>query len=277
MTRFLLCLPTGCNEPRSVVDHIAKLLCTYRLRGALLLAWAWPVSYTGCSPVFSTQDKEHFPKCWNKAWFAHFQAHLSPPPRQQRVWCPLTVPHTSGCYKAQLEFQWTWCYCWCSTQPAENAAWFIYLFPNKLLKQAPRRAVPALLGSQLLAAGECQHGGDDAGTFRRRFWQEQPRRAQLWPSPRSWLVFSCQTSHGKLLFLTVHLVNFLAPVGEGENNHIFLLYQGKDFQSTDFNQEGRINHVTNIFGCHGKPQIMSVEEGEGQRGQENINIDNYKS
>lgn len=49
MTRFLLCLPTGCNEPRSVVDHIAKLLCTYRLRGALLLAWAWPVSYTGCS------------------------------------------------------------------------------------------------------------------------------------------------------------------------------------------------------------------------------------
>lgn len=152
---------------------------------------------------------------------------------------------------------------------------FIY-FSTKLLKQSPQRAVPALLGSQLLAAGECQHGGD-AGTFRRRFWQEQPRRAQPWPSPRSWLVFSCQTSHGKLLFLTVRLVNFLAPVGEGENNHIFPLCQGKDFQSTDFNQEGRISHVTNIFGCRGKPQIMSVEEGEGQRGQENINIDNYKS
>lgn len=73
MTRFLLCLPTGCNEPRSVVAHIAKLLCTYRLWGVLLLAWARPVSYTGYSSVFSTQDREHFPKLG-----LHISRHICP-------------------------------------------------------------------------------------------------------------------------------------------------------------------------------------------------------
>lgn len=72
----------------------------------------------------------------------------------------------------------------------------------------------------------------------------------------------------------VHLASFLPSIGKGENNYAVQIYQGKDFQSSDFNQEGRIIHVANTFGCHGRPQIMSVEEG---RGQKNINIDNCKS